>query len=215
MKGKLFITIYLCMIILLIIPYLLWEISEEKELDVLIINKTVPDQNYLNHKGIVWALNFNKYTKANEEHYDAATDFAGVEPLGNSEYSIRPIEEIPASDYNLIYIADTYGVYKETINGENLQQKSPSLIYGGITLEEITSIKNIVFKHQTTLVAEFNSFADPTEPEARQELTNLLGVKWTGWIGRYFDDLNPEKNNEIDLSLISNYEKQSGNAWEF
>jgi hypothetical protein len=215
MKGKLFITIYLCMIILLIIPYLLWEMSAEKELEVLIINKTVPDQSYMNHKGVVWALNYSKYTKANEEHYDVAKDFAGVEPLGTSEYSIKPIEEFPASEYNLIYIADTYGVYEETINGENPQQKSPSLIYGGITMEEITSIKNIVFKNQTTLVAEFNSFADPTGLEARQELTNLLGVKWTGWIGRYFDELNPEKNNEIDLSMVSNYEKQTGGAWKF
>lgn len=215
MKGKLFITFYIGLFILLIIPYVLWEISSQKELEVLIINKTVPDQSFINHKGIVWALNFNKYVKENEEDYDVIKDFAGVEPQGNSEYSIRPIEESPGSGYNLIYIADTYGVYEEAINEENIQQKSTSLINGGLTSEEITTIKNIMFKNQTTLIAEFNSFANPTGLESRQALTNLLGVDWTGWIGRYFTELNPGKNDEIERSLIDNYEKQSGKSWGF
>jgi hypothetical protein len=205
MKGKLFVALYISLLVLMIIPYTLWEISAEKELEVLIINKTVPDQSYVNHKGITWALNFNKYVKANEENYDVEKDYAGFVPLGNTEYSIRPIEKSLISDYNLIYIADTYGV----------NESSYPLIYGGLTLDEITSIKNIAYKNQTTLIAEFNSFANPTGMEARQEFTSLLGVEWTGWIGRYFDDLNKEKNNEIDISLISSYEEQKGHSWEF
>lgn len=201
MKGKLFITFYIFLAILIIIPYVLWQISTEKKLQVLIIDKTVQNENYLNHKGVVWALNFNKYIKENEEYYDVRKDFTGLTQNEISENSIKSTKESSISNYNLIYIADTYGV-----NG--VENK-------GISSEEIATIKNSAYKNQTTIIAEFNSFNNYTEIKARQELTKLLRIEWTGWIGRYFTELNPEKNNEIDLNFVSNYEKQNRREWDF
>ncbi|MCC5912256.1 MAG: hypothetical protein JJT76_17715 [Clostridiaceae bacterium] len=215
MKKKLFTTCLITLIILLIVPYFFWQTSPKKELQVLIIDKTVPDTSYREHKGIVWALNFNKYIKENGEIYDLEKDYVGFAPLENYTYKIRPIGEHLSLAYDLIYMADTYGVYEEEFYGENLQGQRSPLIYGGLTLEEIKEIKRTVYKNQIPFIAEFNSFASPTGIEARKELTSLLGVEWTGWIGRYFDELNPEKNEEIPPWMIKNYENQNGENWKF
>ena len=77
MKSKVFISIFIGILILLLLPFLIWQISPQKNLDVLIIDKTVPDDSFREHKGIVWALKYNKYVKNNNKEYDLKTDYAG------------------------------------------------------------------------------------------------------------------------------------------
>ncbi len=40
------------------------------------------------------------------------------------------------------------------------------------------------------MIAEFNTFGSPTSKQARKEMSDMLGVDWTGWIGRYYLDLS-------------------------
>lgn len=215
MKSKTFIAFFAFLIILLITPFFIWHMSLEKELNALIIDKTVPDNTYREHKGITWALNYNKYVKKDGTIYDIEEDYVGFVPLKGNNYEIRHIEENLHDDIDLIYIADTYGVYEDEFLRENFRGERSNLIYGGITSNEIKEIKKTIYKNQIPLIAEFNSFASPTDTEARNELTSLLGIKWSGWIGRYFDELDPEKNEEIPLWMVENYKEQYGNNWAF
>lgn len=215
MKSKVFISIFIGILILLLLPFLIWQISPQKNLDVLIIDKTVPDDSFREHKGIVWALKYNKYVKNNNKEYDLKTDYAGFVPEKENKYKIRSIEDGLNSDLDLIYMADTYGVYEDEFFKKEFEGQRSELIYGGFTISEIKNLKKAVYKNQIPLVAEFNSFATPTDKESRAELTNLLGIEWSGWIGRYFNELNPEKNKEIPSWMLENYKKQYGKPWDF
>jgi len=113
---------------------------------------------------------------------------------------------------DLIYIADTYGVYQEDYFADNLKGDRSSLIYGGLSETDLLKIEKKLRKYMT-LIAEFNSLASPTSTDVRGRLEGLTGISWSGWIGRYFVDLTQGK--EVPEWLVINYEKQYGEKWEF
>lgn len=197
-------------IIILIIPIILWSFKTETEMNIVIINKTVPDQSYREHKGLTWLLNHEKVIKPlSKQRYDTGSDYYGFFPMENEGDEIRSLPN-ELEEVDLIYIADTYGVYDEESNNER-----PEKIYGGITLEEISTIKEVIYNDQATLIAEFNSFASPTQANARDELTDLLALDWTGWTGRYFQELDPTKTDEIAEWMLNQYQQQEDNPWSF
>ncbi len=44
-----------------------------------------------------------------------------------------------------------------------------------------------------TIIAEFNSMADPTDEKARRKFYSLFNLEWFGVIGRYFPDMTSEE----------------------
>ena len=41
---------------ILVLPFLIWNTDEEKPMNVWVVDKTVPDTSYKEHKGLMWAL---------------------------------------------------------------------------------------------------------------------------------------------------------------
>ncbi|MFO8069990.1 MAG: hypothetical protein R6U02_08495 [Alkalibacterium sp.] len=197
------------------LPYVLWQVDSGQELEVLIMDKTVPDQTYREHQGIAWGLNHYKYVKEDSSEYDLTRDYVGFHPQAENNYEITSIANENESTYDLIYVADTYGVYEDEFYGGNQDGKRSELIYGGLTLEDVKAIENEVYIDQTPLVAEFNSFASPTDQVARERFTSLLGLEWEGWIGRHFDELDPALNDELPTWMIENYKQQTEEEWTF
>ena len=113
----------------------------------------------------------------------------------------------------MIYITDTYGVYTEDYYRINVRGERSKLIYGGLKVDDVSKIEQGLNKNNI-LIAEFNTLGTPSEEQATRRLQALLGVKWTGWIGRYFADLSVA-NTEIPVWLIANYEKQYQQKWLF
>lgn len=214
MRKKLLYTTVATAIGLAGLPYLLWHAGADQTLEVMIIDKTVPDQTYREHSGITWALNHFKYVQEDQTEYDLAQDYIGFHPKGEADYEITSINETTDA-YDLIYMADTYGVYEDEFYGDNQEGNRSELIYGGLTLEDVTAVETEVFLNQTPLIAEFNSFASPTDREVQERFTSLLGIKWDGWIARYFDELDHEVNDEIPLWIIENYQDQMEENWSF
>ncbi|MBU9713993.1 hypothetical protein [Evansella tamaricis] len=197
------------------LPFLIWHFAEETKLRIAIIDKTVPDETYREHKGLVWLLNHEKIINPNNgEHYDESIDYFGFFPLEDKEYDIKEIPD-DLGELDIIYIADTYGVFHDEYFGDNPTGERSEKIYGGITLDEIHTIKDYVYQYNTTLVAEFNSFGSPTSLDARAELTQLLSLDWTGWIGRYFPELDRSKSEEVPPWAVQLYESQYNHDWSF
>lgn len=212
MKKGLLILFLAIITILIGLPWILWQLEAQKELDVTILNKTVPDNSYREHTGLMWLLNNQKYVKKDSlSSYDYKADYYGFFPEENNKYTIREIDTITDST-DLIYIVDTYGVYTEEYNGDNLLGNRSDLIYGGIQLDEIDKIRKAMY-NGTTLIAEFNTFGSPTNEWSRKALYELLGIKWTGWIGRYFEDMSTGK--EVPNWAVKNYETQYKEKWNF
>jgi len=193
----------------LILPWVAWWQRSARTLNIKVIDKTVADRTFREHKGLFWILDHEKITKTNGTRYKFDQDYIGFEPLSQTKYQIR--EGDLASPADLVYIADTYGVYEEEFYGENKGNRT-RLIYGGLQLEEIERIKESLSRGGT-LVAEFNTFNSPTEKSAKDAMSKWLGVRWSGWMGRHFDDL--KKGKEIPPWAIKNYEKQYVKEYDF
>ncbi len=215
MKSKITIVVFIGLIFLGLFPMISWHVTPITELDVLIINKTVPDFTYREHKGLIWGLNYFKVQKSDGTDYNLETDYVGFVPKENQKYEIRDIVSSLNRGYDLIYMADTYGVYEEEFYQDKILGERSELIYGGITVEEIAAIRERIFKDRIPFVAEFNSFGSPTSKEAQQNLTELLGISWSGWIGRFFQELDPKVTDEITPWMIANYESQYNAPWDF
>ncbi|WP_246942665.1 hypothetical protein [Bacillus pinisoli] len=192
-------------------PFWLWYIKAETEFNVLIVDKTVPDFSHREHKGFTWVLNQNKYQQADQTNYDYSTDYVGFHPKEGQAYDIKELPE-DMSGYDLLYITDGYGVYEEEFYGSNQQGARSESLYGGMTSDEVAAIKNAVTKHNTPLIVEFNTFANPTEPKVREEFYELLNLRWSGWIGRYFVDLS---NEEVPVWVKTNYQTQNDRTWDY
>ncbi len=72
MEKRVFSWLYVYMVLAVLVlfaPYWLWWLKPETKLDLLIVDKTVPDRSYREHQGLVWVLNQQKYVHGNGERY--------------------------------------------------------------------------------------------------------------------------------------------------
>lgn len=196
------------------LSYGVWFFLPGSNIEVLVIDKTVPDDTHQEHAGLFWTLNHLKFKKSTGDFYDLEKDYLGYFPgetrasgtvkdlRGISEGEIRSL----AKKHDLIYLADSYGVYEgDFSNNQDVQLTKK--IYGGLDYSEIQLIR-MAKEEGKVIVAEYNSMASPTPKPIRTEFENLMGIKWTGWIGRYFDDLDTMINTEIPRWMIRQYQRQ-------
>ncbi|MGI6687043.1 MAG: hypothetical protein ACOX6Y_01550 [Christensenellales bacterium] len=179
-----------------------------------IIDKTVPDETYREHNGIVLLLNHLKYKKQSGALYDVREDYFGFSPNEKDKsYVLKPLPT-NYDDYDVIYLADSYGVYEEDLPwiAKDREGSRSRKVYGGLEKEEWLHILNrLVKKEKSLFIAEYNAFATPTEKEVRESIANYLGVHWSGWTGRYFDELDFNKNREIPQWIIAEF----GESWNY
>ncbi|WP_088009493.1 hypothetical protein [Indiicoccus explosivorum] len=209
MKRLIWIVAAIALAVLL--PFIIWFMQPGEELEVVILDKTVPAENYREHHGVTWLLNHFKYTGADGRPYSTADDYFGFVPdEGTESYSVR---SLPASlaGTDVIYVADTYGVVAEepASSGKEAGKETPSQLYGGLDAAEWKAIKEQALDG-TALIMEFNSFASPTAGAVREDVTAFLGLAWDGWSGRYFSDLSAE----VPDWAITRYENKTGD-WAF
>lgn len=193
------------LVVALATPWVIWMLQPARPLDLLIIDKTVSVADYREHGGLTWLLRHEKITqRATGSLPQPDTDFAGMHYTATGATRVVPIPNRPT---DIAYITDAYGVYGETGPGGR-----PNLIYGGISAAEVrTIVRNL--KPGATFVAEFNALASPTKREGREALERALGVRWTGWIGRHFDQL--DISGDLPSWMPRTWKRQTGYPWRF
>lgn len=204
------------LLLLLLLPLIIWLLQEDKPMKVAIIDKTVPTENYREHKGLSWILNHDQYGKEDGVRYEAARDYYGFMPdEKEQDYQIRDIMDLE-NDYDLIYLADTYGVYQEDLPWQDKDDKpsgeGSELVYGGLKMEEWQTVKQRVLDEGSDLVVEFNTFASPTEGPVSSDMEEFLGLEWSGWTGRYFPELAADA--EVPAWIVTNFE-ENDEEWKF
>ncbi|HPJ12424.1 MAG TPA: hypothetical protein PLV00_03385, partial [Caldisericia bacterium] len=200
-------------LVILILPVALWSLQPYHKLNVWILDKTVPTQEYREHRGAMWALNYYRITDKNIDHthYRYNRDYYGFYPLSSKDFSIRDLVYAPPNP-DLILIADTYGVYEDDYWVPNKKGNRSTKIYGGLTQEDLFMIQSNL-KDQATLVSSFNTFNQPTDEKTRKQYEKVLGVEWKRWMGRFFIDL--EKGKEVAVWMVDNWEQQHDATWTF
>lgn len=206
--------LFLLVIGLPLASFVIWLLIPSKQLDILVIDKTVRDDSFQEHAGLFWTLEHLKYKNRSGDFYQASQDYFGFFPSGKADLGKRvdlegkSEEQLKAlaADLDLVYLADTYGVYENDFD-KTAPDDFSKKIYGGLDTADLQLIK-LASEGGKTVVAEFNSIASPTPTLIRNEFENLMGLKWTGWIGRYFDELDTLVNTDIPTWMIRQYQRQ-------
>lgn len=193
--------------------HLLWRAKEVKVLDVTIVDKTVPWDNYREHMGLIWALNYERYIRPDGTNYNPVDHYIGYYPFDRDNPDLLMPADVEGKD--MLYVTDTYGVYTLDLQTEDKSGALDysKLIFGGIEEIEMQAIEAFVDEGDRTLITEFNYFADPTPTPIRKRLEDIIKAEWSEWSGRFFEDLGDY--DAIPKWLPRLYRAQYGKEYEF
>ena len=209
------------LLLLILVSFLLWFFKPKKELDVFLLNKTVPTKERNEHKSFYWVLNHGRYVKPSRERYKLKKDYYGFFPTNPEKQqfdfrsvSIRDVDQI-SRDADIAYYADTYGVYyNDWIQSSQVKMESEQKVYGGLNQNDYLLLKSLINKEKT-IVTEFVLLNKTTSPLIRKKTEELLQFSWEGWIGRYFHSLDYSNNPNFPKWIVDLYEQQNGFKWDF
>lgn len=206
----------LIIVIIIIVSYFVsWHLIPVRELPFLVVDKTVPETDYREHRVIFWLAKHWRIAGETGEFLQAEKDYLGYHPETDRR------ENLTSGDLDgirLLYLADTYGIYNYEEGLEEYEEKLPheeqpvTLDFGGFNLKETEVIEDFARRDNAMLVGEHNIFAYPTytEPEASEKLQDLFGVKYEGWLLRYFPHLD-----EVAFWIKQLYTRMYGKEWDF
>jgi hypothetical protein len=186
----------LAIFIILISSYILaWHLSPTREINMLVVDKTVPENNYREHRSIFWIAEHRRFTNRNGDFLQADSDYLGYHPESGVKNSLSTADLIAV---DLLYLADTYGIYDYEEGLDYYEDQLPyaiqdiELLYGGFSFSEAEAIASFAAAPGKLLIGEHNVFGYPTylDPEASLLLQDLFAVSYNGWLTRYYSDLN-------------------------
>lgn len=203
-----------------LISWGVWKSIPMAPLGVVVLDKSVPTTNFQEHQSLHWVLNNLRYSKPDGNVYDPASDFFGFFPKEEGGFDIRDFSKMQpkemqslVAENHVFYFADTYGVYENDL--KQVPSEAPSKkVYGGMERADLDLLR-MALEAERDVIIEFNTIASPTSKSIRTEFENLTDIKWTGWITRYFDELDTMVNSELPSWLVEGYTKQHGGIWSF
>ena len=217
---RFWVLLVLALVVLLIIgSFALWQLSSGSSWRTLVVDKTVPHPDYREHQSLFWVLNHAKVVnKGGERKWRPGKDYIGFYPekfvASDASFSSN-LESAQTIGVDLIYFADTYGVYADDYRFPEKYRTHldySKKIFGGLEEEEVAAVEDFV-QNGGSLVAEFNTFHPPTSQIVKERMENLLGLKSTGWVGRYFTDLS--NREDVPPWALRHWKTHSGEEWNF
>ncbi|HLN21007.1 MAG TPA: hypothetical protein VK213_07945 [Bacteroidales bacterium] len=221
-KTLLILVIILAVILALpVINLLRWTFQGKKPMDIILVDKTVPTLKRENHRSISWVLTNGRYVdKENKSNYSYSKDYYGWFPLRperDHEYEIhdyRLAEVIDLADKNdVLYIADTYGVFfNDWYRGINKSRRSRKL-FGGLNNTDYLLFKEMKDRNRL-IIMEYNTFDYPTDVYNAYRVQERLGITFSGWSGKYFASLDTT-TNDFPIWMTGQYRKEHKKPWTF
>lgn len=205
-------------VLLGIVIFVTWHFLPSKVLNVAVLDKTVlsyaeddrivKHSVYRKHQGFFWILNQQKYIRSDGRDYEYDRDYYGpkLDDEGNFDHNteLRSISDKP----DLIYLADAYGMGNDTFGYYN--GGTPE--YAGISADDM-SVVSYAYENGAPVIAETTLFSAPLSDSVYSQLTSLLGVTPTKWLGRYIVDL--QDFTDLPDWAPPMYEQQEGVEWRF
>ncbi len=202
-----------------LISFLIWLTSPDKNLEIVIVNKTVPNEEFREHQALFWSLNHLKYQTNDGNYYEKESDYFGFHPDKTDKRGIsHDFENLSkaeikekAAKSDVIFFVDSYGVFEDDFSEIGTGEPSKK-IYGGLSENDLALFRE-ASNQDKTIIAEFNTMASPTSKQNRTEFENLFGIKWTGWIARYYEEMDSTSGSDIPVWFVRNYLKQHDSTW--
>lgn len=221
MKGiNIFKLLFYIVLPAFLVSFLLWYFQEKKPLRVYILDKTVLDYKYTEHKSFNWILNYHRFVKPGGVSYSVSKDYYGFIPTKLTqpkEYKVRSLRLYEvlsfSDDIDLVYYTDAYGITYEDWYNRPPEHLHSSLLYGGINQNDYLLLLEMRRKNKL-IITEFNMLGAPTSDLIRNKTENLFDFYWTGWTGCYFKSLN-QINPNLPKWIIQLYEEKYKKDWQF
>jgi len=226
---KILIFILIFVVLIPLIMWLLWILKKPRPLNLLILDKTVLTTAVQEHLSLSWVINNEKFVHDNKA-YSNQKDYYGFFPDDKGNFHIRDFENFSANElnnlahhYDAAYYTDMYGIYTnewitryypEKLHDRRFIADRSRKIYGGMTRKELDYLR-LMKQNNKLIINEFNIIASPTSKEIRTQYENEFNIHWTGWVGRYFDNLDTLVNADIPRWLIDNYTSNHNGKWPF
>lgn len=225
MKKPLLIVIIVLVVILAlpVINFLRWSFQTKKPLDVIILDKTVPTLERINHKSLAWILTNERFVQKNKSSYSFRKDYFGffpTRPLREKQYKLNNLR-LPdimkvVDKTDALYYTDTYGVFfNDWYKGINKSRRSRKL-YGGLNNVDFLYLFEMQ-KRNKLCILEFNTFDYPTPDLERYKTKERLGIEFAGWTGKYFSTLDTaaKVNEDFPIWMTAMYRKEYRKPWTF
>jgi hypothetical protein len=223
MKKPLLIVIIILVVLfaLPVINLLRWTFQPKKPMEIIIVDKTVPDFERVNHRSFNWILTHDRFVKKEKNtNYSFRKDYYGFVPLRpkrerlytRTDYHLADVIEV-AERTDAMYITDTYGVFfNDWYQGINKSRRSRKL-YGGLNNVDNFVIKEMKDRHKLVIL-EYNCFDYPTSAYESYRIQERLGIKFSGWTGKYFTSLDTTQE-DFPIWMTAMYRKQYKKPWTF
>jgi hypothetical protein len=193
----------------------------KKPIDVVILDKTVPTLERLNHKSLTWVLNNGRFVKKEKKNsYSFKKDYYGFAPTrplkdrGNTkkEYHLSDLIDLPEK-VDALYFADTYGVFfNDWYTGINKSRRSRK-IYGGMNNTDYLLVNEMKNRNKL-IILEYNTFDYPTPAFESFRTQEKIGITFSGWSGKYFEKLDTTIK-DFPVWMTSMYRKEYKKPWTF
>ena len=220
-KALLIVVIILAVVIALpVINLIRWTFQSKKPLDIILVDKTVPNPNREKHKSFDWILTNERFVKKEGGSYNYKKDYYGFIPkislreklLDRNDYRLTDVIGL-AEKNDAIYFADTYGVYtNDWFLGLNKSRKSRKM-YGGLNNTDFLLIKEMKDRNKL-IIMEYNSFDYPTAELESFRTQEKLGITFSGWTGKYFSTLDTT-GIDFPIWMTAMFRKQYRKPWTY
>jgi hypothetical protein len=221
-KTLLIVVIILAVIIALpVINLIRWTFQAKKPMDIIIVDKTVPTLEREHHKSFTWILDNERFVKKEKKtSYSYRKDYFGFFPQrplrehkwDRNDYRLTDLINL-AEKNDAVYFADTYGVFfNDWYRGINKSRKSRKL-YGGLNNNDFLLIKEMKDRNKL-IILEYNAFDYPTAQFESVRTQDKLGIKFSGWTGRYFSTLDTI-GDDFPIWVTTMYRKEYKKPWKF
>jgi hypothetical protein len=199
-----------------VVPVARWQVRAARPLSVLIVDKTASDDGR-EHAAFVWVLEHAKITDPSTGAPYTPSSFVGpITPVpAAGDIPDRPIPRADGRS-DLVYVTDTYGVYRPRPPGDTSVGDPADRRVGGLSEEEMDRLIAGVAPGGT-FVAEFNTVAGPTPRPSRARLEGYLGFSWTGWAARHFAELGEGGDQRADVPgwVPRQWSEATGRPWPY
>jgi hypothetical protein len=112
-----------------------------------------------------------------------------------------------------VYFTDTYGVFFSDWFPAITPPRRTRKLEGALNGMDNVLIKGMKDKNKLVIL-EYNTFDYPTGEYESFRLQERLGIKWSGWTGKYFETLDTTAEN-FPLWMTGMYRKQYKKPWTF
>ncbi|WJH31595.1 hypothetical protein N6H13_14325 [Paenibacillus sp. CC-CFT742] len=191
----------------LVVPWIWWQSQAPVLLNIMIIDKTNANAPSPGYKGLVWLLNQQKIVQKTGERYVYDENEDEVNLLEHASPITKKLpDEVTETD--LIYLASskTNAALSVSLRTKKVEEPAGLTVYDALKIREAAS-------RGVAVVAEYNTQSLWTSDNVREQLHPILGLKSSGWRGKYISNL--QSRVQVPEQVRMDYERIAGQAWPY